>query len=160
LKFYEHLPDQQLFYYMGIDPAGASKRGKSSWYAHAVVAHDTQFDKIYVVEMYRNKLSKNDQVQTAFATATKYHMEAINIESVFEYTHVFDALRGHFPNVRDYDYIHTPIKGTSKVNKEERISNIVGPAVEQGRVIFKRPELDPYTRTFIEHEFLPFPWTC
>jgi hypothetical protein len=122
-----------------------------------VVAHDTQFDKIYVVEFYRNKLSKHDQVQKAFATATQYHMEAINVESVFEYTHVFEALRGHFPNVRDYDYIHTPIKGTSEVKKEERISNIVGPAVEQGRVIFKRPELDPYTRTFIEHEFLPFP---
>ena len=33
----------------------------------------------------------------------------------------------------------------------------MGPAVEQGRVLFKKRGLDPFTRIFIEHEYLPFP---
>lgn len=157
LKFYEHLPTSPLEYYMGIDPAGTSKKGTSSYFALCVVAYDPTFDKIYVVEMFRDKLSKQKQVEKAFNTATRYRCEVINIEKVFEYTHVYDAMRGHFPNVQGYDYIHTPIKGQSDPKKEERIANVVGPAVEQGRVLFKKRELDPFTRIFIEHEYLPFP---
>jgi len=158
LQFYEHLPQVGLRYYMGVDPSSGKKTDRTqSYFSLCVVAHDTLFDKIYVVEMFRGKLSKREQVDKAVECATKYFPDTMYIEDVFEYTHVYDAMRAMFTNVYPIDYIHTPIKGTSAVKKEERIENIVGPAVEQGRLLFKRPELDPFTKVFIDNEYVPFP---
>jgi len=157
LKFFEHLPDRPLKYYMGVDPS-AGKKNTRSEYAVAVVAHDFNMDTIYVTDLYKGVLTKREQVQKTFEYAAKYKgMEGIYIENVFEYTHVYEALVGQFPNVYGKDYIHTPISGTTAVKKEERIQNILAPAIEQGRLIFKNPTLDLYTRQFIEEEYVPFP---
>ena len=159
LQFFEHLPlDSSLKYYMGVDPS-SGKRGikGDSHYAHCVVAHDFNFNKIYIVEFFRGKLSKEQQVKKAIETASKYHMEAMYVESVFEYTHVYNALRQRFINVHDKDYIHTRLKGVSAVAKEERIREVVGPACEIGRLYFRQPNLDPQTKEFIDHEYIPFP---
>jgi hypothetical protein len=159
LKYYEQLPEQyRLRYYMGIDPSsGSSHKKTTSHFAMCVVAHDTEYDDIYIVAMYRGKDSKREQEIKALGWAAKYAPEAIYIENVFEYTHVYEAVRKQFPSVHPIDYIHTPIKGTQAVKKEERIKNICGPAFEYGRLLLKKPELDPYIKTFLEHEYRPFP---
>jgi len=159
LQFYEHLPNVPLRYYMGVDPSSGKKTDRTqSYFSYCVVAHDAVWqDKVYVVEMFRGKLSKGEQVEKSVEAAMKYMPAEMYIEDVFEYTHVYDAMRATFSNVFPIDYIHTPIKGTNVVKKEERIRNIVGPAVEQGRLLFRKSDLDDNTRVFIEEEYVPFP---
>ena len=159
LRFYEHLPrDYGINYYMGIDPSHGSTQKRASYFALCVVAHDTIKNKIYVCDFYRNKMSPNDQVQKSIEYAEKYNLSSIYVENVFKYTHVYEAMRERFHNVYPIDYMHTKLKGTSVVNKEERIKNICSPPIELGKVYFKRPELDPYTKQFINYEYVAFPF--
>ena len=158
LRFYENLPSQYaLDYYMGIDPSHGSKRERASYFATCVVAHDKVYDKIYVVDLFRKKLSQEEQVQHAIETANKYAPSTIFVEACFQYTHVYDAMRDMFRNVVPVDYIHSRLRGTSAVNKEERIKNICAPAVETGKVVFPRPDLDPMMKTFLNYEYVAFP---
>lgn len=157
LQFFELLPTTGLKYYMGIDPSHGSTSKTSTYFALCVVAHDTNRDKIYVVDFYRGKHSPEEQVIIASKYADKYAIDAMYIESVFAYTYVYDRMRQRYHNVYDIDYIHTKIKGTTAVHKEERITNICGPAIELGKVLFKRPDLDPYTKMFVEDEYISFP---
>jgi hypothetical protein len=158
LKFYEHLPDGRFKYYMGVDPSsGSVSKRTQSYFAICVVAHDTEQDNIYIIRMYRGKDTKREQVAKTLEWAGLYKPDAIYIESVFQYTHIYEAVRKQFPHVHPIDYIHTPIKGTQVVKKEERIKNVCGPAFEMGRLFLKRPELDPYIKTFLEYEYRPFP---
>jgi hypothetical protein len=159
LRYYDHLPEWHMDYYIGIDPS-SGKHGKriKSYFAMVCVAHDTQFNKIYVVDMYRGQDSKRTQVDKAVEWASKYKPEMIFVETVFEYTHVYDALLSYGGlNVAQHDYIHTPIKGTQAVKKETRITEVAGPAFEMGRLIIPRPEHHPYVKAFLEHEYRPFP---
>jgi len=158
LRFYEHLPTHgQLSYFIGFDPSHGSKRDRASFFAYCVVAYDNIYDKIYVVEMYRAKLSQDEQVQRAIEVVERYAPQAMFVETVFSYTHIFDALRGRFRNVVDVDYIHSKLKGTSVLNKEERIKNICAPFIELGKVIFPQPDLNPMIKTFLDYEYISFP---
>lgn len=157
LNFYEHLPNRKLIYYIGIDPSHGSKEKRSTYFAYAVVAHDIDKNKIYIVELYRGKLSKEEQIQKSIDVVNRYDMRTIFVETVFEYTHVYDSLKKMFPNVRPIDYVHTKIKGTTVLSKEERIQNIPGPMFETGRLILKNTELDYFTKLFVEQEYVPFP---
>ena len=158
LRFYEHLPrDYGIKYYMGIDPSHGSTQKRSSWFALCVVAHDIIQNKIYVVDFYRNKMSPQDQVLKSIEYAEKYNLSSIYVESVFKYTHVYDAMRERFHNVYPIDYMHSRLKGTSVVNKEERIKNICSPPIELGKVYFKEPSKDHYTKQFINYEYVAFP---
>ena len=158
LRFYEHLPTHYtLKYYMGVDPSHGSREKRASYFALCVVAYDVIYDKIYVVEFFRDKLSQGEQVRKCIAVAQKYDLEGIFIENVFNYTHVYDAMRNRFPNVAAIDYMHTKLKGVSVVNKHERIKNVCAPSIEMGKIIFKYPMLDQQTKTFINYEYIAFP---
>ena len=158
LKYYEHLPLGRTFdYYIGFDPSHGSTTKRASWFSYAVVAHDKITDKIYVVELFRDKMSQESQVIKAVEVVDKYDAKGIYVEAVFNYTFLFKALRERFVNVHEKDYIHTKIKGTSAVSKIERIKNVCGPPIETGRILFKDPRLDYYTKVFVENEYIPFP---
>ena len=163
LRFYEHLPDHGHWeYFAGIDPsAGRSKEKRSSWLALCIVAYDKIHKKIYVTDLYRGKHSPEEQVAICRSYLDKYEPHSIKkiyVEAVFEYTYVYNALRGIYTNVRKKDYIHDQLKGVSSVKKEERIMEVLAPFIELGKILFKRPNHDPYTKTFIEHEYLAFPF--
>ncbi len=161
LRFYEHLPDHGHFnYYVGIDPgAGTSKDKRTSWLAICVVAHDKIYNKIYVVDLYRGKHFPDEQVQVCCKYLDKYtDIKKIYVEAVFEYTHVYNALRERYQNVRKKDYIHERLKGVSVVKKEERIIQVLAPHIELGKILFKHPNNDQYTKTFINHEYTAFPY--
>lgn len=158
LKFYEHLPTHgHIEYFIGIDPSHGSKNEGTSYFAYAVVAYDKVYQNIYVVDFFRSRLSKEEQIQKAMVKATEYAPTAIFVEAVFEYTHVYNALKNHFRNVVSVDYIHQKLKGVSVVNKQERIMNVCAPAFEMGQLYIREPSKDPQTRTFINYEYVPFP---
>jgi len=158
LRFYEHLPDHSFIkYFMGIDPSHGDTKGSKSFFALCVIAYDRLNNKSYVCDFYRDKLSEVEQVRKSIEYAEKYKIDAFYIEAVFKYTHVYDAMRDRFHNVYPIDYVHTRLKGTTVLNKHERIQNVCGPAIELGKVYFKRPELDPYTKTFLNNEYIAFP---
>jgi len=157
LKFYENLPKTNLKYYMGIDPSYGSKEKRSTYFSYAVVAYDKTRDLIYVVDLFRGKLSKQEQIKKSMEVADRYNLETIFVEAVFDYTHVYKALRQTFINVKPIDYVHTKISGTAILNKEERISNILAPIIENGKIMFRSPDLDYYTKTFLQEEYIPFP---
>ena len=159
LKFYEHLPrDYGIKYYMGIDPSHGSTQKRSSYFALCIIAHDIIKNNIYVCDFYRGKMSPEEQVQKSIEYANKYALKAIYVESVFQYTHVYEGMRERFFNVYPIDYMHSKLKGTSVVNKEERIKNICSPPIELGRVYFKEPTKDYYTKQFINNEYIAFPF--
>ena len=157
LKFYENLPNGRYKWYMGIDPSHGSKSDRATYFSICVVAHNTESNKIYVVDMYRGKLTKHEQVMKAVSYADRYPIDAMYIENVFNYTHVFDGMRARYQNVFEIDYIHTQIKGTTAVKKEERIQNICQPAIETGRIFFMKPDLNKYIAEFLEYEYIAFP---
>jgi hypothetical protein len=159
LRYYELIhPDTRLEIYMGVDPSSGKTTDRSkSFYAIAVVGHDALRDKIYVLDLFKGKLSKQKQIEKATEFANRYAPDRIFVESVFEYTFVYDALRDKFRNVEPIDYVHTQIKGTNVIKKEERIRNIVGPAIEMGRLLFPIPATNKTVKDFIDYEYLPFP---
>jgi len=160
LRFYEHLPTHgHLEYWAGIDPsAGRSTDKRTSWLAICIVAYDRIYNKIYVVDFYRGKHSPKEQVRICCDYLDKYDdIKKIYVEAVFEYTHVYKALRDIYLNVRQKDYIHTQLKGVSLVSKEGRIMEVLAPNIELGQIMFKHPDNDPYTKIFINHEYIAFP---
>ena len=158
LRFYEHLPrDYGIEFYMGIDPSHGSTRKRASYFAVCVVGYDRIYNKIYVVEFFREKMSQEEQVLKSIEIANNYNPSGIYVEGVFDYTHVYKAMRDRYRNVVKIDYMHSKLKGTSVVNKEERIKNICGPAIELGQVLFLDPKKDPMTKQFIDYEYIAFP---
>lgn len=157
VRYYEHLPEYSLKYYMGVDPSsGSTQKRTNSYFAVTVVAHHTDSNNIYVVDMFKAKLSKEQQNQKAVEMAAQYAPERIFVENVFEYDHVYECLKQHFPNVSGKDYIHTPLIGVSAVKKEERIRQVVGPAFERNIIYLPRPEHHHYVHNFLEYEYRPF----
>lgn len=161
LRFYEHLPDHgHLEYFAGIDPsAGKSKDTRTSFLALCIVAYDRIYNKIYVTDFYRGKHSPQEQVSICRRFLDKYgEIKKIYVEAVFEYTYVYNALRDLYLNVISKDYIHTKLKGVSDVSKEGRVMEVLAPNIEIGKIIFKHPSQDPYTKIFINHEYIAFPY--
>jgi len=161
LRFYEHLPTHACFdYYAGIDPsAGSSKDKRTSFLALAIVAHDRLDGKIYVTDLYRGKHSPKEQIQVCCDYLDKYdNIKKIYVETVFEYTSLYKALRDIYLNVSAKDYIHQKLKGVSLVSKEGRVMEVLAPNIELGKILFKHPNNDPHTKTFINHEYIAFPF--
>ena len=158
MRRYEHLPDVPLEYYMGVDPSHGVTTGKSlSYFSFTVIAYDPKAEKSYVVEMFRAKVSPEQQVVICSNTIEKYKPKLVSVESVFKYSYVYEQLRDKFPHVEPVDYMHTKMSGTTAVNKTERIENLIGPMIERGEVLFLKPGLDPFTDMFIEYEYIMFP---
>lgn len=159
LQFYDQLPvNIPLTIHMGVDPSSGKTTNRShSYFATAVVAYDETHNKIYLLDIFRGKLSKQKQIDKAMTLANTYAPNAIYIESVFEYTFVYNALREQFTSVFPIDYVHTPLKGINVTKKEERIRNVLSPAFEMGRLLLPRPEVNPAINTFINEEYLSFP---
>jgi hypothetical protein len=158
LKFYDKLPpEHDLEYYVGIDPSHGSTAKRASFFAVAVIAYYPVTDEIFIINLFRGKMGVEDQIAKANETIERYNPKQINIEAVLSYTQVYKAMDDRFSNVWPIDYVHIKMKGTTAQDKIARAENIIGSYIERGRVYFKKPDIDPFTKIFIDEEYLPFP---
>ena len=160
LKFYDVLPKPYMLKYaMGIDPSLGSKERRASSLAVAVIAYDTRPDyhKIYVVDLFKEKLSLREQEEKINYFYDKYKPESTNIEAVLVNSTFSDRMIQQIPGAYPIDYMHTKLKGTSDVNKTKRIKTLLGYYLEDGMVYFRSPDYDDDVLKFIETEYIEFP---
>ena len=129
LKFYDNLPPSKwLDVYMGVDPSMGSKTERSSYMAIAVVAFDRRANqqKIYVLDMYRKKLSFGEQMDVIKEKFNYWKPKQYAIEGVLVNKRFAHEVRDELPDIRVVDYIHEGLRGTSEVVKEIRIETLIG----------------------------------
>ena len=160
IKTYDSLPPRYCYKTaMGVDPSLGSKQRKASSLAVAVIAYDTrpEFHHIYVLEMFKDKLTLLEQEKKILQIYDKYKPESTNIESVLVNTTFSDRMITMIPNANPIDYIHTRLKGTSEVSKRNRIQTLIGAYFEEGLVSLRDPDYNEQSREFIETEYIEFP---
>jgi phage terminase large subunit-like protein len=160
IQHHDGIPPQQfLDIHMGIDPSGDSVRERSSSLAVAVIAFDRRVDhqKIYVVEMFKKRMSRVEQIEKINEIYGRWKPQSVNIEGVFADKHLAQHIKDRLPNVNIVHYMHAPLKGISDKKKEERIRNYIGVYFEDGLVSLPDPNYDSPTREFIETEYIEFP---
>jgi len=160
LRFYDTLPKPYMLKYaMGIDPSLGSRERRASSLAIAVIAYDTRPDyhKIYVVDMFKDKLELPDQERKIQEMYDKYKPESTNIEAVLVNSTFSQRMIDQIPGMYPVDYMHTKLKGTSEVNKENRIKTLLGYYFEDNMVYFRNPDYDDDALNFIETEYIEFP---
>ena len=160
IKTYTELPPSQfLDYYIGIDP-GAGLGDRATYYAITVIAHDTRNEDIYIVEMYRDRMALDEQIEIAEELCRKYEPKAVMCESVFAYSFLADefkkAIAQHTRGFRKVNYKEDGLKGTDQKSKEARIESRLRPLFKKGLIFTKDAEIDHFTRIFIERELLQF----
>ena len=156
--YYRELPmDNRLKFYMGVDPSMGSTSKDSSWLAIAVIAFDYVEQKIYVVELYRNKMPTVEQADVITEFHNKWKPESTNIENCPANQYFSDQVREMLPDMYPINHREHRLRGTKDVNKEARIENIFYAYMKQGKIRFRHPDLSPMTTTFLEYEYLPFP---
>jgi hypothetical protein len=160
IKFYEELPPRHCYKIaMGVDPSVGKTGDNVSSLAIAVIAYDTrpEFHHIYVLELFKQKMTLKEQEQAIIKMFNKYHPESTNIESVLVNTTFSDRMISMIPNANPVDYIHSRLKGTSEVSKTNRIMTLIGYYFEDGMVSLRNPDTDEGTKIFIETEYIEFP---
>ena len=160
LRFYDELPKPYMLKYcMGIDPSLGSKERRASSLAIAVIAYDTRPDyhKIYVVDMFKDKLSLREQEAKINEMYKKYRPESTNIESVLVNSTFSDRMIQQIPGAYPIDYMHSKLKGTSDVNKTNRIKTLLGYYFEDNMIYLRNPDYDDDALNFIETEYIEFP---
>jgi hypothetical protein len=160
LKYYTDLPPSHcLNIYMGVDPSGGSEAERASSLAVAVIAHDTRpsFNNIYVLELYKQKMSLGAQFTKIQELYDKWHPLTTNVEAVLFNKNFAEQIIRRIPNAYPIDYIHSRLQGTGETQKELRIKNYVGIMFEEGKILLKDPAYDYQTREFIEEEYITFP---
>lgn len=157
LKTFVSLPPSEFIdFYMGIDP-GAGLSEKASYFAITVIAHDTRSDEIYIVEMFRDKLRLDLQIDKAYELFVKYEPKMTMCESVFQYSFMADDFAKRIKPLRKVNYKKDyELKGTDQVSKEARIESRLVPLFRDGLMYTRDPEIDHFTRIFIEHELMQF----
>ena len=142
-----------------MDPSLGSLRERASSLAIAVVAYDTrpEFSHVYVLELIKEKLSLMEQENRILEIYNKYRPVSTNIESVLVNTTFSDKMIAMIPGANPIDYMHTRLKGTSEVNKINRIQTLIGYYFEDGMISMRNPDYDTNVRDFIEMEYLEFP---
>jgi hypothetical protein len=154
-------PPEFMDYYIGIDP-GAGIGDRASYFAITVVAHDRRGDDIYIVEMYRDRMALDDQIEIAEALSKKYEPKAVMCESVFAYSFLADEFEKRISQHTDYfrkvNYKEGEgaLKGTDQKSKEARIESRLRPLFRKGQIFTRDAEIDHFTRIFIERELLQF----
>ena len=160
LRFYDKLPKPYMLKYaMGIDPSLGSKERRASSLAVAVIAYDTRPDyhKIYIVDLFKDKLSLREQEAKINEMYDKYKPESTNIEAVLVNSVFSDRMIQQVPGAYPIDYIHSKLKGTSDVNKTNRIKTLVGGYFEDNMIYLRNPDYDDDVHNFIETEYIEFP---
>ena len=160
LRYYDELPKPYMLKYaMGIDPSLGSKERRASSLAIAVIAYDTRPDyhKIYVVDMFKDKLSLREQEEKINEMYTKYRPESTNIEAVLVNQVFSDRMIEQIPGAYPIDYVHSKLKGTSDVNKTNRIKTLLGYYFEDNMIYLRNPDYDDDALNFIETEYIEFP---
>ena len=160
IQHYDSLPPKHCYKVaMGVDPSLGSKLRKASSLAVAVIAYDTrpEFHHIYVLDMFKQKLTLLEQEQKIIQMYNKYQPESTNIESVLVNTTFSDRMIAMIPGANPVDYIHTRLKGTSEVSKINRIQTLIGAYFEEGMVSLRDPNYNEASRQFIETEYIEFP---
>jgi hypothetical protein len=61
------------------------------------------------------------------------------------------------PGAYPVDYIHTKLRGTSDVNKTNRIKTLLGYYFEDNMIYLRNPDYDDDALNFIETEYIEFP---
>jgi len=160
IKTYEELPPKQfLTRYMGIDLSMGKTGERTSSLAVAVIAHDTRpdFNHIYVLDLFKEKLTLYQQLKAVNVLYDKWQPDRTNVESVFVNEALADDVRAEIPNSYPIDYVHKRLRGTAILKKEHRIKNLIGYLFEEGRVSMKNPNYDDATRQLLETEYIEFP---
>lgn len=148
-------PAEYLVYYMGIDP-GAGLGDRASYFAITVIAHDIRNDRCYIVEMYRDRMRLDLQVEKAHELYTKYEPRQVMCESVFAYKYLAEEFQKKLPRMRKVDYMHDELKGTDEVSKQARIESRLVPLFKSSKIRTRDPEVDHFTKLFIERELMQF----
>lgn len=149
IGYFGNLPHHKwLRFFMGIDPAfGEEKR--SSMTAFCVIAYDSRWDYIYIVEMFKKRMSLREQLERAKELYNKWDPEAVIIESVMAFGMMYDEYEKAIPRTQ-------PLVYPDKLQKELRIESTLAPLFRDGKLKFREPEDDHFTRLFIETELLEF----
>jgi hypothetical protein len=163
IQTYDELPPQQfLDVYMGIDPAMEGDTKKGSALAIAAIAFDRRRDHphIYVLELYKSTSNPplSEQFKSIDKMVQRWKPLSCNMESALVNRHFAKHVIDRFPNFYPIDYMHTRLKGTTEVNKDLRIKNIIGLYFEEGFVSLRDPTYDQGMRDFIETEYIEFPF--
>lgn len=152
-------PSEYLDYYIGIDP-GAGLGDRASFYAITVIAHDRRNEDIYIVEMFRDRMALDEQIEIAEGLCKKYEPKSVMCESVFAYSFLADEFKkkiGQYTQgFRKVNYKEDGLKGTDQKSKEARIESRLRPLFRKGQIFTKDQEIDHFTRIFIERELLQF----
>ena len=163
LLFYDELPPQQfLDIFMGIDPSFGSEEDGASSLAIAVIAFDHRADRehIYILEMFKEQMTRGKQVEKILAMHEQYKPISTNIEGVFGDKHIAQHVidRLDKADIELIDYMHTPLKGVSDKSKDARIRNYIGLYFEDKIVSMLDPAYSHASREFIETEYIEFPY--
>lgn len=161
IKTYEELPPQQfLDIYMGVDPSYGSTKERASSLAIAVIAFDHRRgqEHVYVVELYKEQLTLNKQIDKIVEMADKHQPMSTNIESVLINKHFANHIIDMMPNFYPIDYMHDRLKGTTELDKDARIQNYIGWYFSKGHVSVPDPAYNQDIRDFIETEYIEFPF--
>jgi hypothetical protein len=160
IKFYDELPPRHCIKVaMGVDPSVGKTGDNVSSLAIAVIAYDTrpEFHHVYVLELFKEKLTLKEQEAAIIKMFNKHHPVSTNIESVLVNTTFSDRMISMIPNANPIDYIHSRLRGTSEVNKINRIQTLIGYYFEDGMISLRNPDTDEGTKKFIESEYIEFP---
>lgn len=158
IRTFTALPSSEfLDYYMGIDP-GAGLGDRASFFAVMVIAVDRRNNDIYLVEMYRDRMALDEQIEKAYELYQKYEPISVMCESVFQYKYLADEFQKKLKRMRQVDYSHEGkmLKGTDQISKEGRIESRLVPLFKEGKMFTRDAENDHFTRIFIERELLQF----
>lgn len=129
-KFYSHeeLPQEGMRLYMGVDLA-ISKSDTADWFSTCVVAHHKQTGLIYVVDVYRARLSFNEQINVIKNKANQYSPVSISIEA-----NAFQAaLSGELQRITTLP-IHKVITTKDKTTRAMKRSVLF----ENGKILIKK----------------------
>jgi hypothetical protein len=155
----ENLP-ANLDYYIGIDVSQGSLKKRSTYFAYSVVAVTTT-GRIYVVEMFKDKLTIEEQKKVIRKLYWKYHnhhkLKQCLIEAPLAYAKLYASELADLPRAKAYSPVHDKVGGVIIADKLIRIETILSPIFERGEISLLNPDIDYFTRTFIDNEYIMFP---
>jgi len=144
VKYFDDVDRNSLEVYMAVDPA-VGKKDRSSYFAVAVVGVD-RYAKLYVLDVFRERLLFGEQVKTIYRYWKVYQPKVVGIEDVFYQNVLLQSLDELGP---------LPLIGIKpKKDKIARIDSLA-PFLQAGRVSFKRG-ISGFD-TWLREEYLTFP---
>ena len=157
-NYYRQLPAaNRLKIHMGIDPSMGSRSITASWLAIAVIAFDYVEQKIYVVDLYREKMPLSEQEDVIRQYHAKWNPDSTNMETCMVNEYFSHGVMQDLPDIYPINHREHRLRGSSDISKEGRIEKIIGTHFKHGNVRMRHPDLDPMTQVFLEYEYLPFP---